>query len=163
MVILGRLQSLDEKERNLRELETPLPAGIKVAASDVGLAREFLTPHVERLVTDLDSFGRLVRIVFGESFKVVAAPETDSETLGRFVSLCLQLAQQARVFASRDGSVKVLAESASAPGLCQICGADLEGDLVACARCATRHHRDCWEYTGICSTYGCGEREATKA
>jgi hypothetical protein len=46
----------------------------------------------------------------------------------------------------------------SAPELrdCQVCGGPLETNLVACARCATPHHADCWSYTRRCSTYGCG-------
>ena len=48
--------------------------------------------------------------------------------------------------------------STAAEGDCQICGTRLESNVVACATCRTRHHRECWEYTGECSTYACRER-----
>ena len=43
---------------------------------------------------------------------------------------------------------------------CQICGEELEGQLVWCAKCKTPHHGDCWEFYGGCSTYGCGGNRA---
>jgi hypothetical protein len=46
---------------------------------------------------------------------------------------------------------------------CQICGTALTGDVVACVRCKTLHHKDCWDFNGVCSTYGCGSRSARKA
>lgn len=41
-------------------------------------------------------------------------------------------------------------------GECQVCGTDRNGRWVACARCETPHHEDCWSYNDLCSTYGCG-------
>lgn len=38
---------------------------------------------------------------------------------------------------------------------CRVCGTELIGELVACERCQTPHHKDCWEYWGRCATYGC--------
>ena len=52
-------------------------------------------------------------------------------------------------------------EDTSAPDLtdaiCQVCGEPMDTDVVLCKRCRTPHHRDCWEYYGSCSTYGCEE------
>lgn len=42
---------------------------------------------------------------------------------------------------------------------CQVCGEALEAPMVWCARCDTPHHRDCWEWNGGCSTYGCKSEE----
>ena len=40
---------------------------------------------------------------------------------------------------------------------CQLCGQAAPGaDALACGLCCAPHHPDCWEYTGLCSTYGCG-------
>jgi hypothetical protein len=72
--------------------------------------------------------------------------------------LSLQLAQHATLFAQKDDGVRVVEANTGGPGECQICGAALEGMLVRCARCSTPHHQDCWQYTGTCSTYGCGEK-----
>ena len=41
---------------------------------------------------------------------------------------------------------------------CHVCGAGFEGTAVACPRCDTPHHGDCWDYFGGCATYGCGAR-----
>lgn len=40
---------------------------------------------------------------------------------------------------------------------CRICGEAFETEIVSCRRCKTPHHRECWEYNGGCSTYGCRE------
>lgn len=42
---------------------------------------------------------------------------------------------------------------------CAICRDSLTHEIVVCRRCNTPHHRDCWEYSGGCSTYGCGSRD----
>jgi Prokaryotic RING finger family 1 len=42
------------------------------------------------------------------------------------------------------------------PPICKVCGEPIDaGDAVVCASCNTPHHRDCWEYVGACSIYGC--------
>ncbi len=39
---------------------------------------------------------------------------------------------------------------------CKVCGEPIdESEIVVCASCNTPHHRDCWEYVGACSIYGC--------
>ena len=43
----------------------------------------------------------------------------------------------------------------STNAMCQLCGAEIEGDIVWCAECSTPHHRDCWQYNGQCTIYGC--------
>jgi hypothetical protein len=41
---------------------------------------------------------------------------------------------------------------------CQVCGMTLSrGVVVSCRRCATPHHKDCWEFNGRCSIFACGE------
>jgi hypothetical protein len=42
---------------------------------------------------------------------------------------------------------------------CAVCRENLVHELVVCRRCNTPHHRECWEYGGGCSTYGCGSRD----
>jgi hypothetical protein len=42
------------------------------------------------------------------------------------------------------------------PPVCKVCGQPITGGaVVVCAVCRTPHHRDCWEYVGACSIYGC--------
>ena len=45
-----------------------------------------------------------------------------------------------------------------AGAMCQICGQGLEVRVVFCEGCVTPHHRECWEYLGGCSTFGCFRR-----
>ncbi len=44
-------------------------------------------------------------------------------------------------------------------GVCPVCGEPIERKFVTCMRCYTLHHRECWQYTGACATFGCGSRE----
>ena len=80
--------------------------------------------------------------------------------LETFVELALGLVDQAQMTRTSgidfvdDGQVKVVEEAR-----CLICGEGLLTDLVYCRRCKTPHHRDCWEYSGGCSTYGCRETQ----
>ncbi len=130
-----------------------------VCAPDLGTAKEFLTPAVRQLLSDL-SREKPPEVTIVTLFEVHVEVKQETDKLVRFVSLCLQLAQHALVFVSRDAGIQVIEASGSSTGLCQICGAELGGQIVSCARCATPHHQDCWEYAGVCSTYGCGSREA---
>lgn len=43
--------------------------------------------------------------------------------------------------------------------LCKVCGEAITfaSGGVSCRRCATLHHRSCWEYVGRCSVYACDE------
>lgn len=43
--------------------------------------------------------------------------------------------------------------------ICPVCSCDVgEGDVVACPRCDTLHHVDCWSWVGErCAIFGCGE------
>lgn len=47
---------------------------------------------------------------------------------------------------------------------CRVCGDALEGSpVVACARCQTPHHADCFEWAARCAVYGCGGEESSPA
>jgi hypothetical protein len=134
--------------------------GFALASPDLAGAREFLTAPVRQILADLrlvgeEGLGSAPRVRIGKGFHVQAKVWRSAESLGRFALLCLQLAQHALVFSRRAGGIDFL-EGAGQAGECQVCGAALEGTLVSCSRCATPHHRDCWDYVGRCSTYGCG-------
>jgi hypothetical protein len=129
-----------------------------LASSDKATAETFLSPQVWQLLHDLGELsGASVKI--GPVFRVSGIPGPEAGNLVRFAVLCLKLAQHAKVAAEQTGGVRVVGMESSFTGQCQICGADLEGRLVRCLRCSTPHHADCWEYTGVCSTYGCGEKK----
>jgi hypothetical protein len=82
---------------------------------------------------------------------------TDLET---FVELALGLVDQIQLTRTvgidfvDEGQVKVIDVAR-----CLVCGEGLVIDLVYCRRCKTPHHRECWDYSGGCSTYGCRETQ----
>jgi hypothetical protein len=42
------------------------------------------------------------------------------------------------------------------PPMCKVCGELITTTpKVVCATCRTPHHRDCWEFIGSCSVFGC--------
>lgn len=50
------------------------------------------------------------------------------------------------------------------PGTCLVCGDALSGPwVVACGRCETPHHRDCFQYAGRCAVYACNSTRAVDA
>ncbi|MBI4870798.1 MAG: hypothetical protein HY814_04445 [Candidatus Riflebacteria bacterium] len=47
--------------------------------------------------------------------------------------------------------------SAAETIVCRVCGEQIGPDgVLSCKDCGTPHHKDCWEFTGGCSVYGCG-------
>ncbi|HEY3226225.1 MAG TPA: RING finger protein [Planctomycetota bacterium] len=40
---------------------------------------------------------------------------------------------------------------------CPVCAGAVVERRVECRRCRTPHHRECWDYTGACSMFACGE------
>ncbi len=61
----------------------------------------------------------------------------------------------------REAGVEILESGNSelAPGACRVCGEALSERPVCCRRCRTPHHRECWEYFGACSIFGCNTRD----
>ncbi len=90
----------------------------------------------------------------------------DRASLDRLVRLGLQLHEAASHTNSEgidfvDGDDREAALSLTA-AICQVCGDEISDDdtpdVVFCRSCKTPHHRDCWQYYGNCSTYGCGQK-----
>lgn len=84
----------------------------------------------------------------------------DFDRLEQFTGLALGLYDEVTRTA-REGIefVKMSAPPKLTEAICQICGETIEADVVLCRRCKTPHHRECWEYYGACSTYGCMEQQ----
>jgi hypothetical protein len=93
------------------------------------------------------------------------------EAIAQFITLSLTLYDQMlgaqgegiTFVEPLQGDEKADAGPAAGNGECQVCGEGIAGDAVFCRSCQTPHHKDCWEYNGVCSTYGCREtRFATR-
>jgi len=78
--------------------------------------------------------------------------------LADFVQRALDLYDQLMLAGSRG--IEFLEQQSFQPldeAKCQVCGEEIGADLVFCRRCKTPHHRECWQYNGACSVFGCGE------
>ncbi len=91
------------------------------------------------------------------TFRVESLPASD-ERLLRWVGTACQLLEEILLAGTDDGSVLWVDGATAEVGQCQVCGTPMRSNLVACSRCRTPHHEECWEYVGRCSTYACGER-----
>jgi hypothetical protein len=49
------------------------------------------------------------------------------------------------------------------PPICKVCGEPIQTPSVLCASCRTPHHRDCWEFIGACSIFGCSGKQSIPA
>ena len=80
------------------------------------------------------------------------------DELDHFTRLFFELHDQA-LLTRVQGIAFVENEGAIAIGdaTCQVCGEMIVVDMVFCNRCKTPHHRECWEYFGSCSVFGCQE------
>jgi hypothetical protein len=135
----------------------------EVAAADYDAARHLLTDAV-RLALDRvwlhpvpsDTAVSLLPgwIVVRKVWDVPRAAD-----LAQFVELVcslndqLQLAGAAGIEFLHSDEAQIIDDAQ-----CSICYEPLADGVVFCVRCKTPHHRDCWEYSGGCSTYGCGTR-----
>ena len=150
--------AVDPRDFTIKKLEDFRVMGVRGNAERAGV---FLSPPVRRILRDLVAIGGgRTNVLIDEVLRVEGKPAREVKHLVRFAVLCLQLAQHAKLFVEPASEVRVIETRSVAAGVCQVCGADLGGRLVRCSRCSTPHHADCWEYAGVCSTYGCGGTSA---
>jgi hypothetical protein len=147
-----------------------------VRTNDPEMARELLGPDVLSAVVDLDSMvhsgGMLVSITperlliqvdrnLGVNFESLDRAVTDALTLheGLLRSLDRRMTAGIEIVSETDG--RAVAD-VDAPPICKVCGEPIgEGPVIVCSTCGTPHHRDCWEYVGVCSIYGCQGKVGT--
>ncbi len=150
--------------------------GYVVQANDAEMARDFLNPQVRWAIAGLQ------RLVHPGGMLVSINPERllvqidrnlgqNAEALIQVVSESLEIHDGLQVGVSRrmtEGIAIVdwpdLDGNVDGPPICKVCGSLIDGDpVVVCSSCRTPHHRDCWEYVGACSIYGCGCKLAEPA
>lgn len=135
-------------------------ADFEIKSSHEEFARKVLQPEVRAVLKGLSRyamfFWRLSRAGF--LLRVRALPGF-THVLNRWLVAAFQLLDALPGADGRDRvQLGVARTTIDAEATCQICGAPLAaGALVRCAKCATPHHRDCWEFNGRCSTFACGE------
>lgn len=136
----------------------------RVFASDPSeawrLLNESVKWQVEQLRQYLPRYDVEVRIDRGRLLVRKHGWLRDYERLERFVDLTLRFYEQALL--TQEAGIEFVESATCRPAQevrCQVCGEAITTDMVICRRCKTPHHRECWEYTGACSVYGCQETE----
>ena len=134
------------------------------AIAPLPVSKEFLGGAPGRILRDLLTLEEAAfEVRLGRSMQIKGPAGLPADALIRFVQLSLRLAEQARVFAAQSSEVAVLDLEPRDGTECPVCGADLGDLLVRCAGCRAPHHRECWDYVGACSMFGCGERRSVRA
>ena len=131
-----------------------------------GQARRFLDEPVLKAFRSLN----VVSLQPGFLFRLEGSRLRLSKSLGRrhpttvaiVARIAFRLASRAAQTLALAEGIEIVEEGAG-PALCPVCGCPLDAGVVACQGCATPHHAECWEYEGVCATYGCGQRRFTKS
>jgi hypothetical protein len=143
-------------------------------ANDADITREFLGPSVRWAIENLRRLappGGVLISVNPERLLVQVnrnfAQQADllcfvvEQTLGIFdqlvVSVRLQLTQGIAILAAGPASL-----TEDGPPLCKVCGESITASHVVCKTCYTPHHRDCWQFVGGCSIFGCNGKDCVK-
>jgi hypothetical protein len=152
------------RDEGVRVEDSAFHARWIVRADDAAFTREFLDGRIRQTLEALRGLGpseRMLvsltpaRLLVRKAGALEAAADLDA-----FADLAGAVHDRVFFFWQRLSGIEILEEPGPpAEPLCRVCGAAVAPEArVACRRCKTPHHRDCWEFNGQCSTYACGER-----
>ena len=154
--------------RAVRVGDSQFDRSYSMQANDPEMARDFLTAPVRWAVEGLSRLGPSGGILVSINPERMLV-QVD-RNLGQHIhllsaavreSLVIHDGLQAGVMARLAEGVAIVAAGAASsedagPPLCKVCGDLIEtAPWVTCATCLTPHHRDCWEFIGACSIFGC--------
>jgi hypothetical protein len=139
-----------------------------VQANDPEMARDFLTLPVRWALNGLLKLappGGMLLSINPERMLVQVDKNlglaVDSLASGVKEALIIHDGLQSGVASRLGAGVSIVdvgptnAEDAGPP-ICKVCGDPISGNpKVFCSICRTPHHRDCWEFIGSCSVFGC--------
>ena len=158
--------------RIVRVGEPEFDRAFLVQANDPDMAREFLGPSVRgaiaRLFRVAPPGGMLMSInperllvqvdrnlaVHGD-WLIVAVNEALMIHDGLMEGVANKMGQGISIVATGPASVED-----AGPTICKVCGDPIVSPEVICIVCKTPHHRDCWEFVGSCSIYGCNSKKS---
>lgn len=145
-----------------------------IRANDPEMARDFLTAPVRWAIEGLARLGpvggmlvsinperMLVQVDrnLGKLANLLSAIVHESLIIygGLQSGVTARLAEGVAIVAAGPAST----DDAAGPPVCKVCG-DPIADVpwVICTTCLTPHHRDCWEFIGACSIFGCQGKSA---
>jgi Prokaryotic RING finger family 1/Protein of unknown function (DUF3137) len=140
--------------------------GFVVQANDQDIAKDFLSPSARQVINTLQKAGGmrvsinperiLVQIDRNLGLKTEALAWAVQNALvlhdGLIEGVSRRITQGIAIVDQPDDAWH---EDEASP-ICKVCGEPIAGGaVIVCAVCGTPHHRDCWEYVGACSIYGC--------
>ena len=157
--------------RLVRVGETAFDRAFVVQANDPEMARAFLSDQVRVSVEWLQRLGpaggMLVSInperLLVQIDRNLALVSADSLLSAVRHTLVLHDGLQAGVASRMSQGIEIVSAGPasveeSGPPICKVCGEPIEQPGVVCAVCKTPHHRDCWDFVGACSIYGCSSK-----
>jgi hypothetical protein len=159
--------------RLVRVYDPDFDRGFIVQANDPDMARAFLSLAVRGSVQALQRLappsGMLLsinpeRLLVQVDRNLAQQPELLLQAVHQ--SLVVHDGLQAGVASRQNEGIEITvvgpasAEDAGPP-LCKVCGEVILEPAVLCIICKTPHHRDCWEFVGSCSIYGCHGKQCT--
>jgi len=142
--------------------DSDFEAAYIVRADDSHFARSFLGPEARDLIEAgrrIGAGGRLRINVDRHRLRIrKEEPLSSPRDLAAFARVGLRLLERVREAIESLQAVQYFdaPPQASRPH-CPVCSGDVVDRRVECRRCHTPHHRECWDYTGTCSVFACGE------
>jgi hypothetical protein len=146
-----------------------------VQANDADMAREFLSPVVRSSIESLHRLaappGLLISI---NPERLLVQVDRNLAVNAEWLILAVREALvihdglQRGVTNRISQGISIVSTGPAEPGdagppLCKVCGETIDTPAVLCATCRTPHHRDCWEFVGACSIYGCNSKQCVPA
>lgn len=144
------------------ELDSEFGSRFQITTSDEDLARKWLSPGVIWQIEQIESFvpPRQVYISINRGMLVVRRLRflRRVDHLDEYLRFSLELFDQAMLTQSEgiDFVNSEVAQLLEDPR-CQVCCEPIDRNIVFCVKCRTAHCEECWKYTGVCSTFACGE------
>ncbi|MEK6235743.1 MAG: DUF3137 domain-containing protein, partial [Planctomycetales bacterium] len=141
-----------------------------ITGNDVSQLRRALNPqsqsHIHAIRNLFNTDEIYVQITGGEFLVKKRGLLKNFPDLEQFTAIALQLYDAASEVSTEgitfvEGSDRRESFRELVGPVCQICGEEIHGNAAVCRSCKTPHHRDCWQYYGACSIYGCGGRKFT--
>jgi hypothetical protein len=161
--------------RFVRVGDAEFDRGFVVQANDTDMALAFLTPLVRSSIANLLRFappGGMLVSINPERLLVQVdrnlAAYADSLLLAVREAMIIHDGLQVGVASRLSQGIAIVASGLaepcdSGPPICKVCGEPILTPGVVCLTCRTPHHRDCWEFVGSCSIYGCNGKHSVPA
>ncbi len=132
----------------------------EIWASEEKVARSILDPTARELIRPLGHhFDFVYRVTPRQMLLRANRFLYDATELDVLLTAGIQLFDRLRLPDRDVVDIVETRQSALESAICEICGTALSiGAVVRCRKCGTAHHRDCWEFNGMCSTFACGEK-----